>query len=1164
MSQMTRTFYSMVIALCGVTLTLITFAHIARAQTPSATDGNTPLGLTPGAAAGSYPLSDLDQIGLFNGDLNFKLPIMHIGGRGAAGYTMMLQAGSIKWLVHHQIWQTCGQYGCTVTGHSYSPTQNWWAPLQPGYSPGVVVGRKAGENPSHPPGCPIGTNLFYSSLTRITFVSADGTEYELRDQRLGGQPQGHSSGCSSQGALRGKVFVSGDGSSVTFISDSDVYDSLDSYPTTFYPSGYLLFRDGTRYRIDSGGVSWIRDRNGNQVTFSGSTITDSLQRTVSISSGNPVVISFKGYGGAARTIQISTASLSTVLRPCRSDPGYQCFSPQTFKQLFPALDGSTYSTFDPTVLSAVTLPDGRQYRFYYDSYGELARVDLPTGGTIEYDYASGNQSDSSGVITGSYPGDPYTEKNVYRRVVERRVYPDSNTLEGKTTYSIDFNPAVVDHLTPAGQLLGREKHYFYGGPTQSFWAGANSYPNYSDAREYKTEIFDSDGTTVLRRVENDWQQGCAVSLWSNTVPNNPRNADTTSTLEPAGANQVSKQTFNYDCYNNLTDTYEYDFGAGSPAASFTRRTHTDYLTTNPVNGAAYDVLNPNATSPDINATVHIRNLPVQQSVYDVGGVERARTSYEYDNYASDTNHAVLQPRSGISALCTIITSPTQCDNSNPPGFVQRGNATGTTRYLLVNGSVTGSISGYGQFDVAGNVVKAIDPRGLATLMEYDDRFGAPDGEARSNSAPSELAGLTSYAFATKVTNALGQVAYGQVDYCLGRPVDGEDVNGVVSSGYYNDPLDRPTQVVRAANQGSSVKSQTTLNYDDANHIITSTTDQVTFNDPNPLKSQVLYDAMGRTIESRQYEGGTNYIAVQTQYDAMGRAYKTSNPFRPWQSESAVWNTSTFDALGRVSSVTTPDSAVMSTAYSGNTVTVTDQAARQRKSVTDALGRLSSVYEDPSGLNYSTSYSYDVLDNLTGVTQGSQLRTFAYDSLKRLASATNPESGTISYQYDENSNLRFRTDARGISTEHRYDSLNRVTTILYRINGQPDPNTGDVEYLYDNATNGKGRLWLTFKWGAKPFQTAVGGYDALGRVTQLYDVFGNDQGGWYPAYSINRTYDLAGDVLTETYPSGRTVTNAYDSAGRTTSLTGNLGDGTSRTYATDISYSSFGGITREQY
>jgi YD repeat-containing protein len=52
-------------------------------------------------------------------------------------------------------------------------------------------------------------------------------------------------------------------------------------------------------------------------------------------------------------------------------------------------------------------------------------------------------------------------------------------------------------------------------------------------------------------------------------------------------------------------------------------------------------------------------------------------------------------------------------------------------------------------------------------------------------------------------------------------------------------------------------------------------------------------------------------------------------------------------MGRVTSVTTPDHAVVATSYGGNTVTVTDQAGRARKSVTDALGRLTDVFEDPA-------------------------------------------------------------------------------------------------------------------------------------------------------------------------------------------------------------------------
>ena len=1158
--------------LIGAVSMLILLACSVGAQQTSSTDGQTPLGLAPGAPAGSYALSDLDQVNLFNGNLNFGVPIGHIGGRGSAGYTMMVRPSSTRWRVWRQPTMQCDQNGCQVTGNHYYPSQNWWEVLS-NASPGIVIGRYGGDSPYYSSGCSM--EVWSTALTRITFTAADGTEYELRDQLLGGQPKLWLGNSCTQGTLRGKVFVSGDGSAVTFISDTNYYDKVDASPQNFFPSGYILFRDGTRYRIDAGAVSWIRDRNGNEVTFANGTATDSLNRQISIA--NP--ITFKGFGGATRTVQISNASLSTRLRPCRTDPGYQCYSPQTYFQLFPSLEGSSSSTFDPGVMSAITLPDGRQYQFYYNSYGELARVDLPTGGVIEFDYSG--SSGGTGVISGTYPGDPYSEFAVYRRVVERRVYPDGVTLESKTTYSMDVNPTVVDHLKATGELISREKHYFSGSPSATFFTGANSYPSYTDGREYQTQVFGSDGTTELRRVNNNWQQGCAVSQWSNTVPNNPHIADSTSTIEPTGANQVSKQTFGFDCYNNPTDTYEYDFGTGAPAVNYTRRTHTDYLTVNPVNGGAYDALNPSTTNPDINATYHLRSLPKQQSVYDAGGVERARTTYEYDNYASDANHAALMPRSNISGLCTVITSPTLCDNTNPPGYLSRGNVTATTRSLLVNGSVTGSISAYAQYDIVGNVVKAIDGRGYATNIDYNDRFGAPDGEAQSNSAPALLAGLTSFAFATKVTNAFSQTSYGQFDYYLGRPVDGEDVNGVVASGYYSDLLDRPTKIIRARNQ--TVENQTTFTYDDIGHTITTTSDLNTNNDPAPLTSKVIYDDLGRTIETRQYEGGTNYIATQTQYDALGRAYKVSNPFRPWQSETVIWTTTGFDALGRINSVTTPDSAVVTTSFVGNFVTVTDQTGKQRKSVTDALGRLRQVYEAPNDANYNylTSYDYDTLDNLTTVTQGTQTRSFAYDSLKRLTAATNPESGSINYQYDENGNLLVKTDARSVSTHFAYDALNRVSRRWYNgssattatTNNSPVLPSGvgasnEANFYYDSQSLpagaptfsrgvSTGRL-VALTYGTSSSAGDYYGYDSLGRQTLKIQQIGGIN------YQLTPTYNLAGAITALTYPSGHTITNLYDSAGRMSSFIGNLGDGASRTYSTGMIYSSLGGITKEQF
>jgi RHS repeat-associated protein len=566
---------------------------------------------------------------------------------------------------------------------------------------------------------------------------------------------------------------------------------------------------------------------------------------------------------------------------------------------------------------------------------------------------------------------------------------------------------------------------------------------------------------------------------------------------------------------------------------------------------------------DATTGAHLRSLPSQVSTFDAGGVERSRSSFEYDNYNTDANHAGLIDRPNIINLDAAFTT----------SYLTRGNVTTASNYLLTNGTVTGSVTSYAQYDIAGNVVKAIDARGYATELDFSDRFGVPDGEARANSSSAELiaAGKYSYAFATFVRNAANLTAYAQFDYYLSQAVDGEDANGVVSSGYFNDALDRPTQVVRANNQAPEIKSQTRFAYDDVYHVITTSSDQNTFNDPNPLKSQVVYDGLGRTTEKRQYETPTAYLAVLQTYDALGRSSQNSNPYRA--GESIVWTTIRYDALSRITSVTTPDSAVVGNSYSGNTATVTDQAQRVRRSITDGLGRLVRVDEPDSAGNLGpvstpnqpTNYSYDTLDNLTQVTQGTQpARTFSYDSLKRLTSATNPESGAVTYQYDANGNLTSKTDARGVVSNYVYDALNRVTTVLYRINGQPDPNTGDVQYLYDNAQNGKGRLWLTFTWGANPFQTAVGGYDALGRVTQFYRLFGNGQGGWNPAYEIDYTYDFANHVKTMTYPSRRTVSNAYDGAGRLTSFTGNLGDGASRTYATGISYSSLGGLQQEQF
>lgn len=82
-------FRQLCVALLALMIALIA-STASNAQTTNATDGSTPAGLKPGAPAGSYGLSGFDNVNLYNGNMNFRLPLVSIGGRGGAGYTVTL------------------------------------------------------------------------------------------------------------------------------------------------------------------------------------------------------------------------------------------------------------------------------------------------------------------------------------------------------------------------------------------------------------------------------------------------------------------------------------------------------------------------------------------------------------------------------------------------------------------------------------------------------------------------------------------------------------------------------------------------------------------------------------------------------------------------------------------------------------------------------------------------------------------------------------------------------------------------------------------------------------------------------------------------------------------------------------------------------------------
>ena len=225
-------------------------------------------------------------------------------------------------------------------------------------------------------------------------------------------------------------------------------------------------------------------------------------------------------------------------------------------------------------------------------------------------------------------------------------------------------------------------------------------------------------------------------------------------------------------------------------------------------------------------------------------------------------------------------------------------------------------------------------------------------------------------------------------------------------------------------------------------------------------------------------------------------------------------------------------------YLDNITRMIDEAGLSKDQESDALGRLVRVWEDPlsapgtgTRLNYLTQYAYDGMANLLSVSQSGQTRTFGYDLVGRMVTAVNPESGAMTYQYDDAGNRTALIDGRGTLADQtvrfEFDTLNRLKKKTYR----STLNTPEVNYVYDTATRGVGLLGQVnvgpLTAGSNRYTIAE--YDPRGMIkvgTQRVDT--NN-------FRFESTYNLMGARTTLTYPSLNAYATAYDDAGRILSV-----------------------------
>ena len=988
-----------------------------------------------------------------------------------------------------------------------------------------------------------------------------------------------------------------DGSTQTLLKDDSVHDSVTD-PISW--AGTYLATDGSRSRLEltssSGGILYLpdgskyyfnsahegykyEDRNGNVVNFNTSTRTwtDTLGRSLT----SPLPLNLVEQWQTAGTQELPVPGLTGeedreynlvwknlsdtgVLYPSETLlPAGNQTCPNISATYTALFQGSletricTGSAFNPVVLHEIVLPNGSKYKFQYNKFGEMTKIEYPTGGSERFTY---------GEVEGLSFKRDMVHDQANRGVTDRWVKESANATEQHWTYetfkeTVNTNVSRLRIKTTAPDNQTITEQYM-----ESNWS--NDYPssktkwgfeNPVAGRPYEDRVYS--GTTLKSRKLTEYDYNGKGS--TNTTPaGDPKvKREISVTYEPNDTNAlVTMTTYAYDttgstdpkmfASSNLKTTEQYDYIVVA-ATTATSESVTDLAARfNNITPAVRAETVYSYSTNYVNSTRSILGMVSEKKVVNPStNAVVSRTEMSYDEYSLDTS----------VSLPSYATSTWNTSTST-----YRGNVTTVRSFTDVANSQ--SVETHSYYDVYGNAKKTVDANQNESLMFYSTDYACAYLTGTSSPVP-DLYGT--YGSSSALTTSM------TYDFNTGLPLTTVDVNAQTTQMSYADPVTGftdPLLRIRKVTAPNGHQTITEYGAPDSSGILPLNQRYVKvktqIDGTNWKQGYTWFDGHGRTVKTQSVDSSGD-VFTETEYDSMGRAWRSTNPYRT--GETVQWTSTTFDTFGRVWKVTTPDTAFVETTYGlatsgsqiGTSVTVTDQALKSRRNITNALGQLKRVDEPDTGNSNQlgtvsspyqpTTYNYDLLNNLVQVQQNgtstqqcggsisscTQTRSFVYDSLSRLKSSTNPEmgttstNGTIYYQYDNNSNLTQKTDARGVVTAYAYDALNRLKTRSYSNEPTGQTPTPTVSYYYDgkyyNASNQsqqatgsvKGKLTSVSSDISRTNYTA---FDTMGNITASQQITEGT------IYASSYVYNLSGALIEQTYPSGRVVKNVLDSDG----------------------------------
>ena len=329
-------------------------------------------------------------------------------------------------------------------------------------------------------------------------------------------------------------------------------------------------------------------------------------------------------------------------------------------------------------------------------------------------------------------------------------------------------------------------------------------------------------------------------------------------------------------------------------------------------------------------------------------------------------------------------------------------------------------------------------------------------------------------------------------------------------------------------------------------------------DADDAVTEYSYDPNGNRLSVSVRITETEYLTTTYEYDAKNQLIQETNP----ASDETSY---TYDCVGNVITITTPNGNVTTSAYDannrpiqvedllglvaaytydciGNRLSETDGNGNTTWFEYDAIYRLVKVIDS---MLEETEYVYDPVGNpLKVIDRELNETTHTYDALNRRISTTDDLGYVTTYEYDCVGNLLKIIDANSNPTAYEYDAVNRLINEAYADGGirtftydcvgnlltRTDQKGQTTNYVYSDLY-----FLMQRNYPASPADNFT--YDLSGRmliaergswlVTFAYDGANRGIQTTQNSQVIDYIYDIPGRTRTIIYPNGRVITEQMD-------------------------------------